>query len=216
MTVLGGSANGGVVFRMGLDGTNPTLLHVFQGGAADGAHPQGQLALYNSTLFGMTQSGGPANDGTIFRMDLDGGNYGLMHVFTGGPGDGANPQGGLVLDGSTLYGTTGVGGSANLGTVLGIGLDGTGYQTLYSFTGGTLDGANPGADLLVVGSALYGTTGGGGSANDGVVFSIAIPEPSTLLLVTAGGAAAAHWIRRARRRGSNARGSGLGRGASQR
>ncbi len=53
-----------------------------------------------------------------------------------------------------------------------INTDGSGYSILRSFTGGGSDGSDPQADLTYVGSILYGTTGGGGSADYGTVFSI--------------------------------------------
>jgi uncharacterized repeat protein (TIGR03803 family) len=45
------------------------------------------------------------------------------------------------------------------------------YQVLYSFGGGP-DGANPLASLVDVNGMLYGTTGSGGTDNQGTVFSI--------------------------------------------
>ena len=51
-----------------------------------------------------------------------------------------------------------------------IGINGTGYQVLHSFQGGS-DGSSPYAGLTVVGSALYGTTLLGGYGV-GSVFSI--------------------------------------------
>jgi uncharacterized repeat protein (TIGR03803 family) len=49
------------------------------------------------------------------------------------------------------------------------------YNLLYSFQGGN-DGANPMAGLLDVNGTMFGTTGGGGSAGSGTVFSL---NPST-------------------------------------
>ncbi len=43
---------------------------------------------------------------------------------------------------------------------------------IYNFTGGTTGGAHPAGSLIASGTKLYGTTSGGGSSNDGVVFSI--------------------------------------------
>ena len=117
-----------------------------------------------------------------------------LYNFTGGSASGANPNGSLTLAGSTLYGTSKSGGSANDGTVFGINLDGTGYTNLYNFAGGA-DGKNPDGDLSAVGNTLYGWTSAGGSANDGTVFAIAIPEPSTYSLL-GGGLAILLFLRR--------------------
>ena len=62
----------------------------------------------------MTYAGGADGLGTIFSEDIDGTNFTLLHSFAGGPGDGANPIGDLLLSGSTLYGMTLRGGSSNL------------------------------------------------------------------------------------------------------
>jgi uncharacterized repeat protein (TIGR03803 family) len=66
-------------------------------------------------------------------------------------------------------------GPIGCGTVFKI--DTTGKETvLYSFTGGTTDGANPVADLLIDGDGnLYGTTVLGGTANGGTVFELKAP-----------------------------------------
>jgi uncharacterized repeat protein (TIGR03803 family) len=188
MTSGGGVSGLGTIFRIGLDGSGLTVIHSFAGGAADGQDPLGSLTVSGSTLFGMTNNGGSTNNGTIFKIGIDGSGLNVLHSFMGGPSDGANPSGDLLLDGSELYGMTGLGGSANLGTILGIGTDGTGYNVIHSFLGGANDGANPQADLTLVGANLYGTTSTGGAANFGTVFSVTpIPEPSSFLLAGLGG-----------------------------
>jgi uncharacterized repeat protein (TIGR03803 family) len=90
--------------------------------------------------------------------------------------DGSAPVAGLVLSGSTLYGTTKWGGSGGKGTVFRINADGTGYSVLKNFA--STDGVNPLADLVLGGNALYGTTQLGGSSGFGVVFSLTLPPPS--------------------------------------
>ena len=77
----------------------------------------------------------------------------------------------LVLSGNTLYGTAEYGGSSGCGTVFKVNTNGTGFSTLYSFTGGA-DGGNPEAGPILSGNSLYGTAGCGGSANNGTVFKV--------------------------------------------
>jgi len=48
--------------------------------------------------------------------------------------DGAGPQAGLILSGTTLYGTASQGGSSGYGTVFAVNTDGTGFTTLHTFT----------------------------------------------------------------------------------
>lgn len=87
----------------------------------------------------------------------------ILHTFTSGAIDGANPMG-LLLDGSTLYGTTHTGGLPNAGTIYRMNTDGTGFNLLHSFSGVGIDGQNPRGNLTLDGTTLYGTTGSiGGS-----------------------------------------------------
>lgn len=77
--------------------------------------------------------------------------------------DGANgfsPEAGLVQVGTTLYGTTNLGGSAGNGVVYKITTSGT-EQTIYSFNAGT-DGSSPISALTYLNGVLYGTTAAGG------------------------------------------------------
>jgi uncharacterized repeat protein (TIGR03803 family) len=188
MTGSGGSADAGTIFKIGTDGTGYAVLHSFAGGAGDGRIPFASLIVSGSNLYGTTDQGGTAGAGTIFKIGTDGTGFSVMYSFTGGPADGANPQGDLLLVGSKLYGMTAGGGSDSLGTLFGIATDGTGYSVMHSFSGGSGDGAGPEGALILSGSTLYGMTSGGGGSNDGVVFSLPVPEPSSLVLVGAGGA----------------------------
>jgi uncharacterized repeat protein (TIGR03803 family) len=117
MTQTGGTSGGGTVFRIGTDGSGFGLLHSFASGPGDGARPRGDLTLSGSTLYGMTGLGGSSALGTIFGIETDGTGYSVLHSFAGGPGDGANPEGSLIILGSTLYGMTAVGGASNRGVV---------------------------------------------------------------------------------------------------
>src|ERR1044071_6797617 len=76
-----------------------------------------------------------------------------LHSFTGSD---ANPESGLVLSCTTLYGKpdgsgAGVGGKG-CGTVFSINTDGTGFTTLHTFTNG--DGATPESGLIVSSNTL--------------------------------------------------------------
>ena len=84
--------------------------------------------------------------------------------------DGVNPEGGLVCDGATLYGTAYAGGDSNRGVVFKVNTDGTGFTKLHSF--GSTNAYNPRGTLIVSDGVLYGTTRAGGSNSRGVVFRI--------------------------------------------
>jgi uncharacterized repeat protein (TIGR03803 family) len=212
-TETGGAANLGVVFRVNTDGTGFAVLHSFAGGAGDGLYPDWGLTLVGGTLYGMTGGGGTTNSGTIFRVNTDGTGYAVMHNLADGSStDGALPQGNdLVAVGSTLYGMTRHGGANALGVLLHINLDGTGFGVDHSFAGGSADGADAFGTPIDYGGLLYATTGSGGSANDGVVFSFTpIPEPSSLILTGLTAAAVAYLARRRAQRRRLAPPSGNG------
>ena len=188
-TTGGGGSNGnGSIFSINTDGTGFQTLLSFSG---TGLRGPSSLVLSGSTLYGTTGAGGKNNDGGIFSINTDVTGFQTLLSFsgTGGAAPGSNPQGLLTLSGSTLYGTTGAGGNNNDGTVFSINTDGTDFQNLLSFsgTGGAVLGSNPECALTLIGSTLYGSTVGGGSNNDGVVFSLTLPsptpEPSTLTLL---------------------------------
>jgi uncharacterized repeat protein (TIGR03803 family) len=187
MTQEGGSLNRGTVFGMNVDGNGYAVLHSFSDDN-NGKFPSGSLTLSGSTLYGMTwQGGGVGNGGTIFKMNINGTGFTLLHTFAGGVNDGMNPMGSLTLDGSTLYGMTQYGGSNNCGTAFQINTNGTGFALLRSFAGGVNDGKNPKGSLTLDGSTLYGMTYAGGVLDAGTVFSIGVvPEPSSMGMVLLG------------------------------
>ncbi len=185
MTSEGGTADLGVVFKMSTNGSGYTNLHSFAGDPTEGAAPWGSLTLANGSLYGMTQYGGAANLGVVFKMNADGSSYTNLHTFAGGALDGATPFGSLALSESTLYGMTSVGGASNRGVVFQMNTDGTGYTNVYSFAGYPTDGASPWGSLTLSGSTLYGMTDYGGTNNDGVVFALLVvpPAPSASLSI---------------------------------
>jgi uncharacterized repeat protein (TIGR03803 family) len=166
----GGNSGDGTVFAINTNGPVFTTLYTFTGGS-DGANPWGELILSGSTLYG-TASSYFTGDGTVFAINTNGPVFTTLHGFTGGS-DGATPWAGLVLSGNTLYGTAYYGGSSGDGTVFAINTNGTGFTTLYSFSGES-DGAKPQAGLILSGNTLYGAAFEGGSSEDGTVFSLAL------------------------------------------
>jgi uncharacterized repeat protein (TIGR03803 family) len=172
-----------------------TILHSFPT-AKQGYLPNGNLAfdrvgnLYGATSFGGSKGttcdkfyGGQC--GTVFKLSppkTTGGEWTeeVLHNFASGT-DGANPNGGLVLDGKgNVYGTTYAGGTQGWGTVFKLNppkqKGGTWTeQQLHVFAGGK-DGKLPSAGVILgpLGS-IYGAADGG-SKGCGVVFRLA---PST-------------------------------------
>jgi uncharacterized repeat protein (TIGR03803 family) len=173
MTGTGGAANLGTVFKVNGDGSGYAVLHSFAGGAADGQHPRyGSLVQSGSTFYGMTQGGGAAGDGVVFKVNGDGTGFAVLHSFDFTTLDGSDPLGSLVLSGSTLYGMTAFGGATLNGTIFKMNTNGAGYSILHSFAGGPADGSGPQGSLTLSGSTLYGMTATGGAANDGTIFQL--------------------------------------------
>ncbi|MBU4306987.1 MAG: hypothetical protein KKB32_04040, partial [Acidobacteria bacterium] len=174
----------GRIFTIQTDGTGFTVLHEFTAGVNDGMMPSGKLVLSGSTLFGTTMYGGDSDKGTLYAIQTDGSGFTLLHEFTGGSTDGSRPRGTMYLSGSTLYGLTSQGGTHNLGTLFRMQTDGSGYELLHEFAGGTGDGAYPLGSLILSDSTLYGMTYGGGDNDLGVVYSLQV-STSTSITVTA-------------------------------
>ncbi|HEX3430482.1 MAG TPA: choice-of-anchor tandem repeat GloVer-containing protein [Rhizomicrobium sp.] len=175
VTTAGGSANLGVIVSTaGSCAIN--VLHSFAGGS-DGAAPYGSLIYANHALYGTTASGGAGtNLGTVFKINLDGSGYSILHVFQGiccGNADGSFPRSGLTLNkkNGLLYGTTINGGnSSDDGTVFSIDPNAGTETVVHSFSGS--DGAHPYGNLYIRGGTIFGTTVAGGASNLGTVFRL--------------------------------------------
>lgn len=168
----------GTVYEVAKAGGTATVLHAFAGGS-DGANPDGDLAMDGAgNLYGVTEDGGSANDGTVFEIAAGTHAETLLYSFMGGS-DGANPIRGLTMDSAgNLYGTTENGGSTSTcpaggGTVFEIAA-GTHTETvLYAFGCAGAAGSTPNNRLLMDGAGnLYGSTEYGGAAGNGTVYEI--------------------------------------------
>ena len=175
MTEAGGAAGQGTVFRLNRDGSGHTILASFNGTGGSALYA-GVIEGQDGYLYGTTNRGGSANQGTLFRVRRDGSGYAVLLSFQGATG--VKPQAGLVqgLDGA-LYGTTsedGSGYSAAGGTVFKVNPDGTGFTVLHSFTASTAQYGWQPVAAVTQGSdgVLYGTTSRGGTFNYGTVFRL--------------------------------------------
>ncbi|MBX3733241.1 MAG: tandem-95 repeat protein [Verrucomicrobiae bacterium] len=170
LTSNGGSSNNGTLYRLNRDGSEFQLQWVFKywGG---GAYPNsGVIEASDHRLYGTVISGGESNQGMVFSLNADGTDFQILRSLADSP-DGANPFG-PVIEGSDglLYGTTGNGGTAGMGTVFRLKRDGTDYVVLKSFDGST-EGGTPFSRVLEGSDGiLYGTTYGGGSHGGGTVW----------------------------------------------
>jgi uncharacterized repeat protein (TIGR03803 family) len=72
-TEFGGTLSAGTVFKLTPNASGQlwtkTILHNFGGGSGDGADPTGPVTIdANGNIFGTTQRGGAADDGTVYRI----------------------------------------------------------------------------------------------------------------------------------------------------
>jgi len=189
-TISGGTNSNGTIFKINTDGSGYQILLSLTNGPIEGG-----MVLIGDTLYGTTYTGGANDNGSIFKLNTNGSGYAELHSFEatvptvlGTNSDGNRPQGDLVTDGNTLYGTAQLGGPSGDGTICKINTDGSGFTVIKAFsqtflgtndvsgnpivTSGTnLDGARPVGSLVLNGGTLYGTTFHGGISN-GVVFSM--------------------------------------------
>lgn len=108
----------------------------------------------------------------IFKANLDGSGFIVLHHFSDDSRDGIHPFGSLIFKGSLLVGMTYQGGSFGKGTIFKINMNGTGYAILHSFAGATSDGSFLENSLILKNSILYGTTVNGGASSKGILFSL--------------------------------------------
>lgn len=180
-TIFGGAGTGcadgdlgcGVVFKVTPDGSE-TVLYAFQGGN-DGAFPGASLISDSAgTFYGTTESGGPDNHGTVFKLSPNGAET-VLYAFGDGS-DGNSPMGLIESNGGEFYGITSSGGGqackgSGCGTVFQLSSNGH-EKVLYAFR--ATHGRDPESTLFLGPQGkLYGTTlEGGAKANEGVAFEL--------------------------------------------
>jgi uncharacterized repeat protein (TIGR03803 family) len=169
-----------------------SVLYAFGTNANDGSLPQGGLiADAAGNLYGMTNSGGPSNAGTVYELSppAPGSPWTETVLYAFGGDDGDGPYGSLVFDSmGNLYGTTNAGGDqlCLCGMVFELtpptAPGGSWTETMiYGFKGGN-DGSGPFAGVVLDKAGnLYGTTGLGGvveacgGSGCGTVFELSPP-----------------------------------------
>jgi uncharacterized repeat protein (TIGR03803 family) len=131
----------------------------------------------NGTLYGTTQEGGTGSCkngcGTVFSVDAATGSDTVLHSFSDAEQTYLGP-GALLATGGTLFGTTQGGGRRNEGMLYSLDAQSGAFKKQYYFCNlfDCSDGAGPNSGLLAIQGTIYGTAGGGGAHNGGVVFSL--------------------------------------------
>jgi uncharacterized repeat protein (TIGR03803 family) len=173
----GGTYNAGVAFKLSpRSGSSWTFTPLYSFGQSNQSVPPSSPLTLDAAgnLYGITLGGGRYFYGSAFKLSNVAGVWKeqILHSF-GGPGDGAQPYGPLVIDAQgNLYGTTSAGGSTTWGIVFELSHQPSGAWTenlLYTFA----SGGSPEAGLILDSAHnLYGTTQTGGAHGAGGVFRL--------------------------------------------
>jgi uncharacterized repeat protein (TIGR03803 family) len=173
----GGAELAGLIYSLNKDGSDFKIIYSFSTNGAFGRFPMNSvIQAKDGRLYGKTLSGGVGDGGTIFGVDTDGSNYQCLHSFEHSDTDYYIAYSNLI-EGSDgmLYGTTNGEGPKRAGSIFRINKDGSGFQTIYFFTGSGkgADGDVPDAGVTETSDGvLYGTTEGGGAEDFGVLYRI--------------------------------------------
>ena len=169
-TAAGGAYGDGTIFKVNMDGTGFLVIHTFNHNVPymDGSESYASLvqgsdgALYG----GSYHSSYPYYPGTLFKVDVDGGNFNAWHSYFSEGGFPSGPYAGLLKgNDQKFYGTT------IAGVIFKFDLGASNYTELRTLT--IDEGQYPKAELTFGDdSALYGTAEQGGSARLGTLFKI--------------------------------------------
>jgi uncharacterized repeat protein (TIGR03803 family) len=113
VTVGGGAANVGTIFKLKTNGTDFVTLHHFD--FYNGGFPRTPMFLDGSTLYGTTATGGISNNGCIFSIQTNGASYTILKELNSTLGTQCNSK--FVLSGNKLFGTAYNGGSKGGGVL---------------------------------------------------------------------------------------------------
>jgi uncharacterized repeat protein (TIGR03803 family) len=185
----------GSLFRITPAGAE-TILHGFGDGtvANDGQNPQtGLVQGLDGSLYGTTDFGGVAGQGTVFSLTAAG-VYSVLHSFGDGTvaNDASDPTPAQAQFTPTLiagpdgncYGVTEFGGFTNRGALFQITPAGV-VTILHSFGDGTVsdDGIYPTGNLILgTDGNIYGLTGLGGASGNGTLFKVILNPVAPMIV----------------------------------
>jgi uncharacterized repeat protein (TIGR03803 family) len=167
MTETGGLNGGGTIFRITTTGTFSVLRHLK--GATDGQTPKAALAIntvtaLDSSLYGVTTSGGTGGAGTIFKISQKGA-FTVMRNLAFATDGGASESGLVMGTDGFFYGLTS-------DRFYKIKPDTYAYNVVRTFVYST-EGSTPLASLIRgTDGAFYGTMAFGGPLGKGTAFRI--------------------------------------------
>ncbi|MGA3065690.1 MAG: choice-of-anchor tandem repeat GloVer-containing protein [Tepidisphaeraceae bacterium] len=178
-TSSGGANDDGEVYELPslAPGGTPEIVASFS--SMTPVYPEGGLIWSNGYLYGTTAGGGDNDNGAVYSVSIGSGAPALtiLGSFNFDGSNGEDPEAGLVLSGSTLYGTTENGGANDDGVIFSEPISGGTPTVVASLSSSTGD-VPLGGLILVNGDTLYGTASQGGDLSlnngtgDGTIFSL--------------------------------------------
>jgi uncharacterized repeat protein (TIGR03803 family) len=173
--------SGGGIFRVTPGGAVTGVYNIYpfnthsNGGNGDGSQPWGPVMQGgDGELYGTTSGYGQFNGGTVYKVELSGAGFTILHNFQAA--DGISPQSGLVQGGGGyLYGLCSDGGTAQglqvaHGSLFKIDYQGQNFVRLFTFYRNSgSDGTGPGTiplatPTLHTNGFIYGLTKTGGTS----------------------------------------------------
>jgi uncharacterized repeat protein (TIGR03803 family) len=173
-TNAGGDFNKGVLFSYDISRNEVTNLHTFGSGTDTASNPSIFLLYGNSqTLYGITDSGGDYNSGTLYKYNFTTHTQEVIYSFGNTVGfdapDGSFPSF-LLEDGNIIYGTCAQGGDYGGGTIYFYNVLNRTSSKLYSFGNGN-DPSEPGYISLIGGNKICCLSVQGGNNMLGTIFT---------------------------------------------
>jgi uncharacterized repeat protein (TIGR03803 family) len=169
----GGSNNAGTIFEIPKGSGSMTYLASLTG--TPGAPPNGIVLDGQANIYGTTQEGGASGNGSVFELAKGSTTITNLASFDGT--NGSLPAAILTMDAhGNLYGTTAFGGATDFGTVFAVGKGTNTITPLASFTsfyGGSSIINEYSSVTLDTRGNIFGTSGFGGTSNNGTIWEIA-------------------------------------------
>lgn len=179
MTYTGAVADVGGVYQFDMQSNSYTRQFDFHTSEIGNMPISSLIYANDKMLYGITETGGLRNQGTIFKYDPVLDTYTKKFDFTN-KATGEMPVGGILQakDGK-IYGTTSMGGSQDRGLLFQFDPLTNGYKVEFEFD--SINGGYPLGELMQASDGkIYGMTNEGGVNNTGVLFQY---DPATSKLV---------------------------------
>ncbi|MDY8134327.1 choice-of-anchor tandem repeat GloVer-containing protein [Aquimarina sp. 2201CG5-10] len=175
--IIGINANG--VYKIVNESTVSTLVDFTVNATTTGSDGKGELLQVSGKLWGVTNTGGANDNGTIFNINTDGTGFNKVHDFNATT-EGGNPSGFLTFSNGKILGVLtsggpGSGSGSPAGSIFSIDTDGSNFTVIrgFSFASGTVSPlAVPNGGLTEANGKLWGVAQFGGNFFSGGIYSI--------------------------------------------